>query len=130
MTAVPSPNVRAQLVDRADADEAAGREDADPVADRLDLVEEVAREQDREAALVDEPPQQLEDLDHAERVDRGGRLVEDEQVGRLDEGVGDAEPLAHAARVGLDRVVGAIGEADLREDLVDRRSPPRPCAGR
>ena len=29
------------------------------------------------------------------------------------------EPLAHAARVVLDRVVGPIGEADLLEDLVD-----------
>ena len=78
----------------------------------------------------DEPAQQLEDLDDADRVDRRGRLVEDEQVGRLDQGVRDAEPLAHAAGVRADPVVRAIGEPDLREDLVDGGLRLAPCAGR
>ena len=83
-----------------------------------------------EAALVDEPAQQVEDLDHAERVDRRRRLVEDEQVGRLDQRVGDAEALAHAARVGADPVVGAARQADLVEDLVDGGLRLVACAGR
>ena len=86
---------------------------------RLDLVEQVARQEDRHPALADEPAQQVEDLDDAERVDRGRRLVEDQDVGILDEGIGDAEPLEHAPRVRVDRVVGAR-QADLVEDLVDR----------
>ena len=80
MTAVPSPNGGRQLVDRPLPDQPAGGEDPDPVADRLDLGEQVARQHDREATLVDQPPEQVEDLDHAERVDRGRRLVEDQQV--------------------------------------------------
>ena len=102
-------------------DQPAGGEDADPVAHGLDLGQEVAREQDGQAAVVHERAQEVEDLDHAERVDRGGRLVEDEDVGRLHERVRDAEALLHAARVRLDAVVGAVGQADLFEDLVHRR---------
>ena len=69
-----------QLLHRADPDEPAVGEDADPVADRLDLAEEMARQHDRQAPLVDQPAQQVEDLDHADRVDRRRRLVEDKQV--------------------------------------------------
>ena len=110
-----------QLRDGALPDEPTGGEDPDPVAHRLDLGQQVAREHDREAAFVDELAQQVQDLDDAERVDRGRRLVEDEQVRRLDQRVGDAEPLAHAARVGLDRIVRPVGQADVGEDLVDGR---------
>ncbi len=130
MIAVPSPNWAASSSTVPTPISRPGGEDPDPVADRLDLGQQVAREQDRQPALVDEPAQELEDLDDAERVDRRGRLVEDQQVGRLDQRIGDAEPLAHAARVGLDPVVGAIGRG--RPGRGPRRSPsrPRPCAGR
>ena len=77
MVAVPSPKAGGQLVDRSLPDQPAGGEDADPIADRLDLGQQVARQHDRQATLVDQPAQELEDLDDAERVDRGGRLVED-----------------------------------------------------
>ena len=46
----------------------------------LDLVQQVARQQDRHTAIADEPAQQVEDLGHAEGVDRRGRLVEDQDV--------------------------------------------------
>ena len=88
---------------------------------RLDLVEQVARQQDGHPPLAHEPSQQLQHLDDAERVDRRGRLVEDQHVGILDQRVGDAETLEHAARVGVGPVVGAIGQPDLLEDLVDGR---------
>ena len=58
-------------------------------------------------AVVDDAPQELEDLDDAERVDRGRRLVEDQDVGVLHERVGDAEALEHAPRVRVGPVVGA-----------------------
>ncbi len=110
-----------QLGHGPDADQAPSREDPDPIADRLDLGQQVARQHDRQAAFADEAPQQGEDLVDAQRVDRGGGFVEDEQVGRLDQGIGDAQPLAHPARIGVDRVVGAIGQANLLEDFVDGR---------
>ncbi len=55
----------------------------------------------------------------AGRVDRGGRLVEDDDRRALDQDVGEAQPLAHAARVGLDLVVGGTGQTDTLEQLVD-----------
>ena len=115
----PVTELGRELVDGPDPDEAARREDPDPVADGLDLAQEVAGEHDREAALGDEPAEQVEDLDDADRVDRRGRLVEDQEVRRLDQGIGDAESLAHAAGVGADPVVRTVGESDLGEDLVD-----------
>jgi hypothetical protein len=81
----------------------------------------VAGEEDRHAAIADEAPQQVEDLDDAERVDRRRRLVEDQDVGVFHESVRDAEALEHAPRVRLDLVVGSGGQADLLEDLLDRR---------
>ena len=72
-------------------------------------------------ALADEAAEQVQHLDHAQRVDRGRRLVEDQDVGILDQRVGDAEPLEHAPRVGVDPVIGPGGQPDLVEDLVDRR---------
>ncbi len=116
---------RGQLLERALADEPARGEDADPVAHRLDLVEQVAGQQDGQAALVGQPPEQVQDLDHAERVDGRGRLVEDEQVGVLDQGVGDAQALEHAPRVRLDQGVGAIGQTDLARGPHRWSSRPR-----
>jgi hypothetical protein len=81
----------------------------------------MAREQDRHVPFPDEGAEEVEDLGDAERIDRGRRLVEDQDVRILDQGVGDAEALKHAARVRLGEVIAAGGEPDLVEDLVDRR---------
>ncbi len=115
----PVAELRGQLLDRSLADQLARREDPDPVADRLDLAQQVARQHDRQPTLVDQATEELEDLDDPERVDRGRRLIEDEEVGRLHERIGDPQPLPHPARVRADEVVGAAGQADLAEDLVD-----------
>ena len=80
----------------------------------------MARQEDRQAVVAAERLEQLEDLLDADRVDRGRRLVEDQDVGVLDERIGDPESLAHAARVRPDLVAAAIRQADLAEDLVDR----------
>ena len=117
------PLVRAagELLERPGGDEAARGEEADPVAQRLDLAQDVRREQDRQVALGDEAPEQREQLLDARRVDRDRRLVEDEDRRLLDQGVGDAEALAHAARVRLGLLVGGVVEPDLVEQLVDPR---------
>ncbi len=110
-----------QLRHRPHADEPAGREDPDTVARRLDLREQVARQEDRDPLFVGELPEEVENLDDADRVDRGGRFVEDEDLGVLHERIGDAEPLEHAAGVRLGFRVGPVGHPDLPEDLLDSR---------
>ena len=82
----------------------------------LDLVEQVAREQDRHAPLPNERAEQVQHFDDAEGVDRGRRLVQDQDVGVLHQGVGDAEALEHAPRVRIGR-------------CRRRRSPGRPARG-
>src|SRR4051812_42819370 len=80
--------------------------------------EEVAGHEHR-AALLGERAQQLADLDDAGGVEPVGRFVQDEQGRVLQEGGGQAEPLAHAERVGLDAVAGPFEQADTSEDLLD-----------
>ena len=64
----------------------------------------------------------LEDRVAALRVDADGRLVEDEQPRAVQQADADVEPPLHAARVGLGLVVGAVGQADHVEHLVDARA--------
>ena len=115
---------RGELLERPGGDEAAGGEEPDPVAQRLDLAQDVRREQDGQVALVDEAPEQREQLLDARRVDRDRRLVEDQDRRLLDQGVGDAQPLAHAAGVGVGALVGRVARGGPRGAA--RRSAPRP----
>ena len=97
----------------------AGVEDRDAVADLVHLVEQVARQQDRDAAVAGEGLDERQHLGHAGRVDRRRRLVQDQDGRILDEGVGQAEALAHAARVLLHPPPGGIREADLLQEQPD-----------
>ncbi len=99
-----------QVVERPLGDEAAVIEDADPVADALDVGEHVGGEDDRGALA--QLGDQREQVAPALRVERADRLVEDEQVGLGHERLGDAESLAHPARVAADPAVRRIGQAD------------------
>ncbi len=72
-------------------------QDGDPVADRLDVAEQVAGEQ--HGGVLPHRPDEVEDLAPTERVERGGRLVEHQQAGPGDHRGGQAEPLQHAAGV-------------------------------
>ena len=97
-------------------------EDRDAVADALDVGEDVGRDDDRRRAA--EALDQREQVAPALRVERADRLVEDEQLGLVEHGLGDAEPLAHPAGVRPDPPFGGVAEAGPRE----RRRDPRPQA--
>ena len=73
-------------------------------------------EQHRDAALLGEPLQQLEDLRLDGDVERGGRLVGDDEVGLRHQRHGDHQALALAAG----ELVRQLGEAPAR----DRGSAP------
>ncbi len=95
-------------------------DDGDLVGEPVGLVE-VLRGQEHGRALLD---QTLDDLPQAQAtagVEPGRGLVE-EQDGRLgDQGSGEVEAPAHAARVGLDRAVGGFVELEAVEQLVAAR---------
>ena len=80
--------------------------------------EEVAREQDGRA-LVREPAQQLAHRPHLLRVEAVRRLVEQQQLGPAEQHPGEAEPLAHALRVGLHPALDRVAEPGDRERAVE-----------
>ena len=94
--------------------------DDEPVAELLGLVHVVRREHEGHALLL-EPEQPVPDHVPRLRVEPGRRLVEQQQVGVVDQRAGDREPPLHAARERLDLVAGALGQLDEVEQLVDPR---------
>ena len=73
--------------------------------------------------------QQLADLDDAGGVERVGRLVEDEQLGTVQQRPGEGEPLLVAEREHLGAPVGEPAEPQQLDDLGDRRARrPREAA--
>ena len=77
-------------------DEAAVVDDADAVAQGLGLVHVVGGHEDRGAALADG----ADHVPHGQAglgVERGGELVEEDELGPVDQGQGDEHALALAA---------------------------------
>ena len=111
----PSTSVAA-----ARLDDAARVEHGDPVGDRREDAEVVRDEDDREARLAPEPVEQADDPGLDGDVERGRRLVGDEQPRPAGERDGDRDPLAHPARElvreGVQRAL-RIGDPHLAQQL-------------
>ena len=97
-----------QFGNRARSDEAPVAQHGDPVADRIDLIEEMGDEDDADAAAL-EIPQDLEKRLDLVRVEAGGRLVEDEHLGREIDGARDGDDLLDGHRIGAQ----GIGDVDI-----------------
>jgi hypothetical protein len=93
-----------------DGDQAPVADDRDAVAQTLDLVEVVRGQKDRRAALALLGHDLVELLLH-ERIQPARRLVEDQQLGRVKQGLDEADLLAVAARQMPHRPVEVGGEA-------------------
>jgi hypothetical protein len=89
-------------------------DDADATAEPVYVVKEVRAEQDADAT-----PRQIEqnvvDVSAPARIKTVGRLVENEQLRVRNERTGEAETLAHAPRIGTDRLSWPWLEADGRK---------------
>ena len=118
-----------EVVQRALEDDEARADDGHPVAELLDLGEQVAGQQDGRAAER-QPRDERPHVAHPGRVQARGRLVEQQELRVAQERRRDAEPLAHAVRVAAHLVALAVGELDDVEDLVDppAASPPSSAA--
>ena len=85
--------------------------DRDLLAEDLGLVHVVRREDDGAALGVD-GPQDVPEVASRLRVQGRRRLVEEDDVGVMDEGAGDREPLLLSSRQLLRRGGTLLGEAD------------------
>ena len=102
--------------------------DADARAGFLGAKQVVRRHEHRDAPIA-QPSEQLRELVRGLRVEAGRRLVEQQRVGLLGDGDGDADLLAHALGVlghpALHRVARqARADQDVGEPLGSQRSPP------
>jgi hypothetical protein len=100
--------------------------DRDPVAELIRLFHVVGREEHR-SALLAQLHDALAEVARRLGVEADRRLVEEEQRGSGEERPREHQTLAHPGAELLDVVVGAVGEVDDLEDLVD---PPTRVAGR
>ena len=92
-----------EVGDRTLVHDLAGADDRHPVAQLLDLGQQVAGEQHGHP-LVGQPPDQQPHVAHSGGVEPGGRLVEQQQLRIAQQRRGDPEPLAHPVRVAADPV--------------------------
>ena len=115
MTSVPIAAL--ELGGRALGDEAAGVDDADAVGELVGLLEVLRGEEDGHPELVVEPPHLLPHAGAADRVEAGGRLVEEQHVGVVHQRGGEVEAAPHAARVGVDAAVERVAEVDELAEL-------------
>ena len=114
--------VAQELADRvgvALGDEPPVHEHDDARRHPLDLVEHVRRDQ-HGAALLAELARQLDDPAALGRVGAVERLVEQQQLGIVDERAGELDPLAHALREAADGAIGGVGELDGPEHALGR----------
>ena len=117
---VGMPGPLDDLLDRARLDHLARVEDDHPVAQLPDHGQVVGDEQHRQAALVAQVLEQLDDLRLDGDVEGGGGLVGDEQPRVAGDRDGDHDPLQHAAgQLGRDLVEDPLGivQADRGEQL-------------
>ena len=108
-----------QLARRALRRDLAAVHDHQPVAQLLGLVH-VVRGQDQRHALLLEPEQPVPHHVPGLRIQAGRRLVQEQDLGLVDQRPGDGEAALHAARQRLDLVIGPLGQ--LHEVQQPRRA--------
>src|SRR6266545_617441 len=86
-----------QLVEGALRDDLSTIDDRHPVADLLDLAQQVRVEEDGRAALA-KSANDLANVMPADRIERARRLIEDDEVRRAEERDAESEPLLHPLR--------------------------------
>ncbi len=102
--------------------DAALAHDGDARAELVHVAEDVRVEEHGLAALVQALDDAL-DLDAADRVEPGHRLVEQHELGVVDERLGDADALQHALGVLAQVRVGGALQADVPEQGLDALAP-------
>ena len=112
---LPAARAKCEHVGQAAvSDEAALGENRDAVAQRLGVAQDVRAEEDRAAAIA-QIENQRSHVAATERIEAGHRLVEDDELGIVDERLGDAHALKHALRELPQLEPAFAADADLVE---------------
>ena len=114
------------LVGRAVGHDPAPGEDDDPVGEALGLLEPVRRD-DEGHALVAPLAQQVPHVQAGVRVQPGGRLVEEGDLGVAEQGCGQGDPLALATAQTTDRRAGEGGDVESLDELRGAVGPVEPA---
>ena len=91
----------------------------------LDVAQDVAREEDRLAALLLED--EVAHLFAPDRIEPAHRLVEDEELRIVHERGGEAGALEHALREAAHRAIDRVGDPDALERRLDPAREVRPA---
>ncbi len=91
--------------------------DRHPIAQLVGLLHVVGGEQDR-LPLAVELPEDLPQRQAALRVEAGGRLVQEQHGGAVEDRARDHQPLGHPAGEREHRRLGPLGQLELLEQLV------------
>ena len=92
-------------------------DDGDAVGELVRLVEVLGGQQNG-GAFGDDAADHVPHIVAAARVQSGGGLVQEQQVGRDDQAGGDVQPAPHAAGVRLDQPVGRFGEGERGQQFL------------
>ena len=117
--------LRLQLVRRPGRDHPAVVEDHDVVRELVGLVQVLGGQQYRDPVRhqpADHPP----DIGPAAGVEPGGRLVQVQHPGVANQAGRQVEPAPHAARIGLGRPCGGLGQLEAGEQLARPGPDVRP----
>ena len=98
-------------------------DDPEVVGELVGLLEVLGGEEDGHPLVAGEMRDLVPEGGAALDVEAGGRLVEEEDTGPVQQREGQVEPPLHAARVAADLAVGRIGEADALDQLVPAPGP-------
>ena len=100
-------------------DEPSAVDDPNARREPIDLGEDVARHEHGHALVTGERTKELADLDDTRRIEPVRRFVEHEQLGTVDEGAGQGEPLEVAERELASPTAGIVAEGEAVDELVD-----------
>ncbi len=92
-------------------------DDAHPVGQLVGLLQVLGGEEDGGAPLVLQRPDLGPDGGPTLGVEAGGGLVQEEDLGVVDEGGGQVEAALHPSRIGVDLAVDGRADVDQGEDL-------------
>lgn len=102
----------------AERPDRAARDHRDPVAQLVGLGHVMGGEQDG-GATGPQIGDRTAQIARRHRVDTDGRLVEEEDIGLVQQTAGDVQTLPHPARVALDTFPLPVGQADQVEEFGD-----------